>query len=50
MANGVMDSLQGDSKDQRIMMYDQESIRELGFCQEDFVLIALLAGGDYSAS
>ncbi|KAF8223227.1 PIN domain-like protein [Tricholoma matsutake] len=38
----------GDSKDQWVMMYDQESIHELGFCQEDFVLIALLVGGNYS--
>jgi hypothetical protein len=43
----MMYSVPGDSKDQQVIMYNQESIHELGFCQEDWILIALL-GGDYS--
>jgi hypothetical protein len=35
----MMYSVPGDSKDQQVI--------ELGFCQEDFILIVLLAGGDY---
>ncbi|KAF8228009.1 PIN domain-like protein [Tricholoma matsutake] len=49
-ASNVLQVVPGDSKDHQVIVYNQESICELGFCQEDFILIALLAGGDYSVS
>lgn len=50
VANEIIYSVPGDSKDHQVIVYNQESICELGFWQEDFILIALLVGGDYFVS
>ena len=37
-------------QDDRGILYDQNSLRDIGLEQEDFVLITLLVGGDYSVN
>jgi hypothetical protein len=37
-----------DIEDRRGIIYDQNSLRAIGFERDDFILIALLVGGDYT--